>query len=287
MTSDEARYPEYRGYTELRNTVNTAIMALLAGSRLANHTLALTAGSDRTLAEIFPAVEHIRRFNLRTDVAQNYLGAADSHLASMAITYTLAIHEDFVLTSIAFAKSHGIAITSRRQIKAWNMHAVLFGALNYQPSSDWIECFHLLRHMRNSVAHAGGRPTSELNQHIPSMAAASVQQWQRLNKEPPAKVVQNGVVVLNANHIFCALAVIKDLGRQINRALQSAISTGEWGKICVSDYAQVATKHKNSISWQRQLIAYARRYYRPLQLPQGDLEAAARALGFWTIAQWF
>ena len=261
-------------------------MALLAGSRLAGHTLALTTGSQHTLSEIFPAVEHIRRFNLRTDVARQYLGSADSHLASMAITYVQAVHEDFVSSMISLARNRGISVTSSRPIKAWNMHSVLFGALRYRPSTEWEECFHLLRHMRNSVAHAGGKASQDLVQYIPSLSAASSQLWQRINNQPPADVVQNGAVVLVAEHIFCSLAVAKALGREINTALQSGLRAQDWAEICVSDYVETTSNYKNSENWRRGLVGFARFHYSGVQLTEGDLEAAARALSQWTLSRW-
>lgn len=41
--------------------------ALLAGSRWTAHTLSLTSGSTSPLWQLFPAVEHIQRFNMRPD----------------------------------------------------------------------------------------------------------------------------------------------------------------------------------------------------------------------------
>ena len=52
------KYAEYRRYIEQRKDANNAMMALLAGSKLAMHTLSLTAGSERRLSEIFPRVPH-------------------------------------------------------------------------------------------------------------------------------------------------------------------------------------------------------------------------------------
>src|SRR5690606_22350707 len=97
----EAKYRAYRDYVDSRVEVDNAMMALLAGSRLASNTLQLTGGSKRTLAELFPAVEHIERFNLRNDSARELLLDADRHLTSVALPYALATHEDFVVSSLA------------------------------------------------------------------------------------------------------------------------------------------------------------------------------------------
>jgi hypothetical protein len=85
----EVKFPQYRQYLRQRQLVNSAVMALLAGSQLANHTLQLTRGSDRPLKEIFPSVPHIDRFNLKTDAASDLRSDAEAHLSAMAILYIL------------------------------------------------------------------------------------------------------------------------------------------------------------------------------------------------------
>jgi hypothetical protein len=97
------------------------MMALLAGSRLAAHTLQLTAGSLRLLPEMFPAVPDIRMFNLRTEVARELLLDADSHLGAVAVPYALAVHEDFMISVIEVLKAEGVkVITGHKAIRAHN-----------------------------------------------------------------------------------------------------------------------------------------------------------------------
>ena len=76
MRVPEILFPEYRAYVASRIEVNNAMMALLAGSRLAAHTLTLTVGSTATLSQLFPAVEHVGRFDLRSDSARQLLNDA-------------------------------------------------------------------------------------------------------------------------------------------------------------------------------------------------------------------
>lgn len=153
----EILFRKYRDYVANRIEVNNAMMALLAGSRLAAHTLSLTAGSTTTLAQVFPAVEHIERFNLRSDSARQLLADADQHIASVAIPYALATHEEFVLDMLEFLKAESRSLmTHGKQIKAWNMHSVLFETCGYAEPAEWMETFHVLREVRNSIIHAGG-----------------------------------------------------------------------------------------------------------------------------------
>lgn len=310
------RFPDYRRFEENRIDVNNAMMALLAGSRIANHAIE-NAGApsgrleqvvawahanmaviwrrfdsraldtrEKLLGEIFPAVEHIERFNLRTGPAKKYLSAADDHLASMAITYALAIHEDFITSMVEFARTSGIAMPSSNSFSAKTMHGVLFQRLGHQASQEWLECFQLLRCMRNSVVHAGRRVQQELVDQINNMSPGAAQEWQQLNNQPPSDVIQNGQIILISSHIFSALAVIKRLAREANAALVSAVPAGIWAEICVQDYQSFTTKTKNSVPWRRALIGYARSRYGPLQLSEGDLEVAARSLGAWTLSSW-
>ncbi|MFF7375945.1 hypothetical protein [Streptomyces paradoxus] len=283
----ELLYPDYRTYSETRTVVNNAMMALLAGSRLAGHTLQLTSGSERTLSELFPAVEHIKRFNLRSDVARSLLQNADHHLTSVALPYALATHEDFVMSSINLLRSEGATIqTGGKQIKAWNMHTVLFNSAGHSIPAEWLESFDLLREMRNCTIHAGGKVQPRLTDHIAAMGSASIAGWQRLNGQAPSDVVKSGRVELIAEHIFTAFAVTKRLGREINRALTTALPKASWARIAVEDYQKTTSKTKNSSSWRRSLLGYARLNYTPAQLGEADLEQAARSLGYWSVAAW-
>ncbi|CKI34089.1 hypothetical protein LTT02_25520 [Mycolicibacterium smegmatis] len=283
---NEVKYPEYRQYQEISIDVNNAVMSLLAGSRIANHAIVNNGTQNQQLADIFPTVEHIDRFNLRVGPATKYLSAADDHLASMEITYALAVHEDFVTSAIEFARSAGVNVSSSRPITAKSMHRVLFNALGYTARPESTECFQLLRCMRNAVVHAGRRVQQELTNQISNMSPAAVQEWQRLNGQPPSDVVQQAELVLVASHIFSAFAVIKQLGRDISAALAATIPVRVWAEVCVQDFQESTKNNRNSSGWRRALIGYARSRYGPVNIPESDLESAARTLGLWTIASW-
>lgn len=116
-----AQFLQYRRHDAARIQANNAIMALLAGSHLASHTLQLTDGSAHLLPEIFPRVPHIRRFNLETSQARLLLLDAEVHLAAMAVPYMLAIHEDFANTCLK--------LLGLRPHSAAGMHAALKAAI--------------------------------------------------------------------------------------------------------------------------------------------------------------
>lgn len=154
----------YRQYEESRQRANDAMVALLAGSQLAAHTLKLTAGSDRLLPEIFHAVPHIGRFNLRTAAATEVIDAAGPHLATVTVPYALAIHEDFATQCVRWVRAIRKE-SSRLDVKAWRMHETLAemvpGSYSSRAAVD-LELFHLYRIIRNCHIHAGGRVSPAL-----------------------------------------------------------------------------------------------------------------------------
>jgi hypothetical protein len=283
----ELLYPLYREYTQNRVIVNNAMMAMLAGSRLASHTLQLTAGSDRTLAELFPAVEHIGRFNLRSDLARNLLANADYHLASVAIPYALSAHEDYVMGSIDMLRNEGVTIlTGGKQIRAWNMHPVLFASAGVSAPTDSLEVFDLLREMRNCTTHEGGRPSVRLTNHMNVMGSLARDEWERLTGRPVGDVVRDGKVALLAEDVFAAFAITKTLGRDVNKALATAVPASAWARVAVDDFVDSTTKTKNSSSWRRSLLGFVRQNYALASISEPQLELAARQGGHWTVAVW-
>lgn len=284
----EVLYPRYRAYIENRVELNDAIMALLAGSRLAGHTLSLTVGSEATLSELFPAVQHIRRFNLRSDVARELLNNADHYFASLALPYTLAVHEDFVMSTLDWLAQEGVQVTengkplrSWGRIRAWNMHEILFESLGEFPPEEWLQSFHVLRETRNCIIHAGGVIDDKLRGAIKEMGSNARSGWKSISLGTPEDIEKEAKVLLTAEHIFLVLAVTKHLGREINRHLQIRLGKPAWARIVVKDFQASTSKVPHSSSWRRALIGYARHRYGGIGLSAAQLEAAARAAGLW------
>ena len=279
----EIRFPAYRNYEASRIEANNAMMALLAGSRLAANTLLLTEGSHALLPTMFPRVPHIRRFNLTTEAARQLLLDADSHLGAVAVPYALAVHEDFIMTAISMLKDAGIPIQSQKKaVKAWNMHEAFFRTCGTSSQSPAIEHFHLLRCMRNAQIHEAGKVTKDLADLITHLSATAVTAWQHLTGRVPGDVVATGRVVFGASDIFAAFAVTKELGRQANAALGSSLPRAEWAEVAVRDFTAATSRTRNSDQWMRGLRGYARDNYKPLQLTDSELDAAARSCGAWS-----
>lgn len=284
----EIRYPSYRAYVDSRVNVNDAMTALLAGSRLAAHTLQLTAGSSRTLGEVFPAVEHIARFNLRSDDARKFLLDADYHIASVAVPYALATHEDFVMGTLDMLTSHGRRlVTHGKPIKAWNMHTVLFESCGVDDPEEWMQSFHVLRELRNCITHEGGNVSARLLEQITAMGVDARAGWAKLNLGlQPEAIDRAGRLDLTAEHIFTAFAVTKRLGREINSLIARELTKSEWAGVIVDDFSAQTAKPRNSANWRRSLVGYARQMYRDVGVAESDLELSARELGAWTRSNW-
>jgi len=279
----EVRFPIYRTYTASRQEADNAMMALLVGSRLAAHTLQLTVGSPRLLPEMFPAVQDIKKFNLKTVMARELLSNADTHLGAVAVPYALAVHEDFMISVIAMLKGVGLRVnTGHKAIKAYNMHEIYFNAVGVSAPSMELKQFHLLRHMRNSQIHAGGATSPALISAIRGMQASEIQTWESLTGRSPSDIIQQGKLSFVTGDIIASFAVTKRLGRVVNYALQGAFTSSVWAKIAVEDFAPQTNLFRNSDQWMRRLRGYARVNYGPLNLTDEALEAAAIATGRWT-----
>lgn len=278
----EVLYPHYREYLQVRAEANNAIIALLAGSRLASHTLQLTTGSTRLLPEIFPAVEHIQRFNLRTDLATDLLLHADRHLGAVTVPYALALCEDFVKSSIEWMRSCGIAIgKSQASIVMANMNETLFTAAKAPLDADLTDQFHVLRTMRNCQIHSAGRVSSALKSAVDALSPTAKADWQRRTGEPVVESIEGNEVSFTVGHIFAAFAIAKAIGRRVNFALQTAIPRSTWIAVATRDYADNSRKPKNSNQWLRALPGYVRQYYAPLNLNASELGVSAVQLQLW------
>lgn len=288
MRVPEILFPQYRTHVNNRVTVNNAMLALLAGSRLAAHTLSLTEGSTATLAEVFPAVEHIDRFNLRSDSARQLLNEADEHIASVALPYALATHEEFVVDMLELLKNEGrTLVTGGKQIRAWNMNEVLFRTCGYSPPPEWLETFHVLREVRNCIIHTGGSVSTRLETAIVAMGASARAGWVKMHLgAQPEALVDNGRLVLTAENMFTAFATTKRLAREINAALGQELDGAAWARMAVKDFESTTGKTHNSSAWRRSAVGYARQFYSEAGVTEQNLEAAARDLGLWTISRW-
>lgn len=282
-----AQFPVYREYERKRQEANNAIVALLAGSALAAHTLQMNEGSTRILPEIFPNVPHISRFNLRPSAATEILVDAGMHLAIVTMPYALAIHEDFVSKCIRWIHRDvkpSLIPTGFPDSDASNMHNVVanqVGGSFDATESVALELFHLFRLMRNCHIHAGGAVSPKLRKHIIGMSTDACLRWAELTHREPAKILQSEQAEYSLFDIFAVFAISKELARAVNRVLRDCLSEQQWATICVRDFTAETSRSPRSERWGRGLIRHANLLYRSVHLTADALFAAAVAEGVW------
>lgn len=283
----EIRYPGYRTYETARVDANNSMIALLAGAHLSSHSLQLMEGSTAYLAQIFPGVPHLHRFNLTVDRARPILQNAEDHLGAVSVPYALAVHEDFVTTTIDWIDHLGLRDDPQPNmtVRPWNMHEIVFHSASQTAPSPILQHFHLLREMRNCQIHAGGLADARLHSAIRALVSVGSTDWIRLTGRPPEDVIVGGRVRFVTGDIIVAFATSKWLARDVNGLLANLVPRAEWAGVAARDFAQAPAGQKrprNSDQWMRSLFGYARNFYAPLGLGKDELAEAAVASGLWT-----
>ena len=270
------------------------MMALLAGSKLAAHTLQLTTGSQLMLPDIFPGVEHLKQFNLRTDAATRLLLDTGHHLGAVAVPYALAVHEDFVITVLELLERFGHvrrapgkdADATVNLVKAWNMHEAVWMTLGQAPPNPGaihsLDHFHLLREMRNTQIHSGGTISAGLSKQVTDMSVESATAWEGLGRRSPADVISTEPLRFTTFDIFAAFATTKALGRVVNTLLREKVAPEHWAQICLEDYSNISSKARGSDMWIRGLLGHTERNYAALPITEEQILDAAIAAGAWT-----
>lgn len=284
----EINFARYRAYVDGRVEANNAMIALLAGSRLAAHNLQLHSGSPHQLPGLFPAVKDIDRFNLLPDRASELLLDADAHLAAVAIPYALAVYEAFVKDAIAMLEDAGYPVSQARgALNAGRMHTTFYDAVGVAEPSDVIPLFHVLRCLRNAQIHHAGQLTTEVTETLDALTDPQRERWEQLTMGPLESVIEDGKLRFTIGHLIAAFAVTKEAARRINEVLGQKLSRETWAKIAVADFAESAEHPRNSRQWKRGLLGFARfNYLGGLNLSAVELEQAARQSRLWTAASW-
>ncbi|MFD9161509.1 hypothetical protein ACFVZ8_05765 [Streptomyces sp. NPDC059558] len=275
-------FPEHRAYDQERVRASDAMMALLAGSRLAENTLRLTDGSTRLLPEIFPAVPHIRRMNLTTANAQALLSQAERHLGAMAVPYALAIHEDFVKTCFNLLLRDGqISPSEVEGANASSMHRIFEQKVSRRLPGSSIEQYHLIRRMRNAVIHAGGKPKQGLVNAANGLSSGALTQWVKVTGDSPATRVKLGIpVTFSHGELVLTLAVTKRISVEMNLALRDGLSRATWADVALEDFVAEHPHLVHIAQRKRKLAGFLRSFYLALNLTEAELAAAMQRAGW-------
>ena len=283
----EVKFSAYRQYEDARVDANNSMIALLAGSRLAAHTLQLHADSPHQLPGLFPRVRDIDRFNLLPGRATELLHGADAHLAAVAIPYALAVYEAFVLKVADLLEADGAPVSrARGSMNAGRMHATVYRAAQVDAPKDTIALFHVLRCLRNAQIHRAGLASKELVEVVSELSDDQQRQWERLTMAPLAGWPEGKHIDFTVGHLIAAFAVTKEAARALNETLQLALSRRFWAGLAVLDYAETAKPARNSSGWKRGVLGFASFNYKALNFTAAELETAAIEKGVWTGGAW-
>lgn len=258
---------------------SNTIWAMLAGSKVAANTLSLTDGAERTLGEIFPAIEHIQRFNFRTNEARAILNAAEADLCTMGMTYAIALHEDFVKSCLWLLVPHKLISAKKiNNATTSNVHEVFEKAARSLLHADSLALFHLTRLIRNCHIHAGGEVSNALVNAYASLTPSQATLWEGLTKETLNTPAVGDPAEVGVGGLIATLAVGKRLGREINAGLQSAIPRDTWADIAVSDYFANHKRSPRDPTAVRSVRGYIRGLYDALALTNVELSAAIQRI---------
>lgn len=242
---------------------------------MASNTLTLTEGSERTLSEIFPSVEHIQRFNLRTDRARSLLATAEQDMSTMGMSYALALHEDFAKTCLGWLVPLG-KLTRRqwRDSRTVDVHEKLEQASGQRMNVDSLKLFHLVRIIRNCHIHAGGRASAELERYSSALTPDQRTTWEDLTGEPYAVMRRDDPAHVGVGGLTATLAIGKRLSYDINLCLQKAIPRSTWADMAAGEYFALGAKPATHVKALRAVKGHIRGRYDALAFTDEELEAA-------------
>lgn len=269
------RYSDYVKYKDAVTEAGNALMALLAGSQLAVHFLQLTEGSNRLLPEIFPKVEHISRFNLKSEAAYSLLNEAESHLSAMGVPYALSLHEDYMKSCLDLLVKASLCKSRRvKDALSHEYHAIFEQATTHSFSRDSKIQLSTLRKMRNCMMHNGGRANSSLITELSNWNVTLESDWVGLAGNSPVGLQLGDKVFFGQGEMILSLAVTKRLAHEANVILQSALPKSMWADILVKDLLLQDGRLLTKSDKLKKAKGYARFHFDPLGLTEREIEDA-------------
>ncbi|NUU06772.1 hypothetical protein [Leifsonia sp. C5G2] len=265
-------YREYRAYERQRIETNNAMMGLLAGSKLASQLLVLTDGASRPLSEIFPSIEHIERFNLRSDLARSVLDDAEDLLGILPVPQVLALHEHLFRSMLEVAAPGNSRLLDN--LGTSNIHERFAETVSAVFPSEALELFHYLRVARNSHIHTGGFTTKSLATRSAGLSRDAEALWNTVAGSPLRRYQVGDRVRIGISELTGALALTKRLAEVANVGLQGFLSRDQWADLLVEDWAS-EVRQGDITQKLRSLKGFAKMHgYRELSLTQEVLRSA-------------
>ncbi len=277
------RFPAYRLYKENLIAANDAMMALMIGARLGQHSLSTSPASpDALLPQLFGGIDGIERLNRTAADAADLLSASEHHLASMGIPYALSTHGAFIGSVIEMLRADGRDSVGGDWTIPWapDPYTLDLAQVNeyfeeragVELPADLLELFHLSRKIRNRIIHGAGTPGSHLLSEFRQLSATVKESWEKLSGRPLS--VDSGRLRLGEGELIAALAFSRGLAHTVNEALEEALSREYWVEILIQDYrTQFPQRFGERHARARRIRGFAKALYGPLKLTDEEIEA--------------
>lgn len=265
-------YPSYRVHEKQRIQTNDTMMGLLVGSKLAAATLELTAGSTVTLSKMFPTVQHIRRFDHVADTARDVLADAEPLLGIMAVPFVIGLHEDLIVGMLKMINAEAkMSVPQLDKAQSSNMHTKFESSTGTAFTPELTELFHLVRLMRNTHIHNGGRADNRLQNYSSKVSAQGKAMWTQITGQAAPVFSSGDDVRLGLPELIGSLAVTKRLADEANIVLQTALARQTWLDILREDWLASVSPKGNPDQREKNLRGFARMYYAPLNFTAAEI----------------
>lgn len=267
-------YPAYVRAEQERISTNNAMMGLLVGSKLAARTLELTEGSQLTLSTMFPKVEHIGRFDLKTETARQVLNDSESLLGGMAVLYAFGLHEDLMRDMLSLlVDDNQFSANELKNIRSVEIHSKFCSITNTVFRPELLEVFHIVRQIRNARIHNGGKVKAHLVTEVVKLSPAARKLWKDTVGVEVPNYVEGDIADVGLNELILILAVTKRLSEAANEGLQKSISRSHWLQVFKVHMTSDRKLIGNESQKLRKMKGFARQFYEPLCFTSAELQS--------------
>lgn len=191
----------------------------------------------------------------------------------MAVPYVLALHEDFMRTTLALLAANQRCKAEAARVNLVDQHRTFEAATGRSYPLDLMSYITVLRLMRNAVIHTGGMVTPVLAKEVARWDSSQEAGWMRLAKRSPRILQVGDRIDFGQGEMILALAVTKRLDRETNLGLQAALSRECWATMVVEDLLADDPSVLKKPDARRKVQGFARHNYRPLKLTEAELTA--------------
>ncbi len=272
------RYPAYREFNRWRIDANDYGQALAIGVRIARShiTRAREANPKQTLPEAFPDIAGVQRLRVKLSTASEIMLESERFLAYMAIPFYVAVYDELLLQTLRLLiNERVVSYRDTSRVGLTDLRTTFRDEVGVQLSEPYSALFDWLQYLRNRIIHRGARVSSALASEWQHLDGTTKAIWTRAAKRSP--VLDPGERAdLGDGEVRATLAVTYRLAVGMNEELARLVHRNVWLRVAARDFLETYPRI-TELSRDRlvpKLLAHARIYYRPLELPDRHLVEA-------------